>query len=181
SQWSGRLVDEGRDRLAIPQPGQAFSYGLSLLYRGTMGTGQNQNAKLVRRYPDTAYEAHGNYGIEYDLSMPLRNSTEQNQVVTIALENPLKREDTKQGLRFFEPPARQVFFRGTVRIRYNDDAGLPQTRFVHLVLRRGQQGEPLATLMMKPGEQRLVAVDFIYPPDSTPPQVLTVRTLDQAR
>ena len=181
SQWSGRLVDGGSDRLAIPQPGQAFSYGLSLLYRGTMGTGQNQNAKLVKRYPDTAYEAHGNYAIEYNLSMPLQNFTSQNQVVTIALENPLKREDTKRGLRFFEPPLRQVFFRGTVRIRYNDDAGLPQTRFVHLVLRRGQQGEPLATLIMKPGAQRLVAVDFIYPPDSTPPQVLTVRTLDQAR
>ncbi|MBC7825202.1 MAG: DUF3370 family protein, partial [Candidatus Parcubacteria bacterium] len=80
------------------------------------------------------------------------------------------------------PPARQVFFRGTVRLRYKDDAGLPQTRSVHLVLRRGQQGDPLVTLNLKPGEQRLVEFGMIYPPDATPPQVLTVKTLDnQAR
>jgi hypothetical protein len=29
---------------------------------------------------------------------------------------------------------------------------------------------------MPPGERRLVEVQFIYPPDSTPPQVLTVQT-----
>lgn len=177
SQWLSQVVDPGSDRLEIPDVGQAFSYGLSLLYRGTMGTSQNQNAKIVKRYSDTAYEAHGNYGIEYNLAMPLYNSTSQDRIVTIALENPLKREDTKQGLRFFEPPARSVFFRGTVRLRYRDDAGLSQTRYVHLVMRRGQQGEPLATLVMKPGERRLVEFDFIYPPDATPPQVLTVRTL----
>ncbi len=178
SQWISQVVDRGSDRLNIPNPGQAFSYGFSLLYRGTMGTGQNQNAKVIKRYPDTAYEAHGNYGIEYDLAMPLYNSTGQAQTVTLAVENPLKREDTQQGLRFFEPPARSVFFRGTVRIRYKDDAGLPQTRSVHLVLRRGQQGGPLVTLNLKPGERRLVEFDLIYPPDATPPQVLTVRTLD---
>ncbi|KAM3089692.1 DUF3370 domain-containing protein [Phormidesmis sp. 146-35] len=178
SQWISQVVDQGSDRLNIPNPGQAFSYGFSLLYRGTMGTGQNQNAKVIKRYPDTAYEAHGNYGIEYDLAMPLYNPTNQNQTVTLAVENPLKREDTQQGLRFFEPPARSVFFRGTVRIRYKDDAGLPQTRSVHLVLRRGQQGDPLVTLNLKPGERRLVEFDVIYPPDATPPQVLTVRTLD---
>jgi Protein of unknown function (DUF3370) len=182
SQWLSRVVDPGRDRLTIPQPGQAFSYGLALLHRGTMGTGQNQSAKLIKRYPDTAYEAHGNYGIEYSLSMPLQNPTDQNQVVTIALENPLKREDTKQGVRFFDPLPRQVFFRGTVRLRYSNDDGLPQTRYVHLVMRRGQHGEPLATLNLKPGERRLVEFDFIYPPDATPPQILTIRTLDnQAR
>jgi Protein of unknown function (DUF3370) len=37
-------------------------------------------------------------------------------------------------------------------------------------------GEPLATLRMKPKERRLVQVDLIYPPDATPPQVLTVQT-----
>ncbi|MGV0025690.1 DUF3370 domain-containing protein [Phormidesmis priestleyi] len=178
SQWLSQVVDRGSDRLNIPNPGQAFSYGLSLLYRGTMGTGQNQNAKVIKRYPDTAYEAHGNYGIEYNLAMPLYNPTSQDRAVTLAVENPLKREDTQQGLRFFEPPARSVFFRGTVRVRYKDDAGLPQTRSVHLVLRRGQQGDPLVTLNLKPGERRLVEFDFIYPPDATPPQVLTVRTLD---
>lgn len=177
SRWLGQVVDVGSDHLTIPIPGQAFSYGLSLLHRGTMGTGQNQNAKIIRRYPDTAYEAHGNYGIEYNLSLPLQNPTDRPQTVAITLETPLKREDTKQGLRFFEPPARSVFFRGTVRLRYSNDAGLPQTRYVHLVQRRGQQGEPLALLTLKPSERRLVEFDFIYPPDATPPQMLTVKTI----
>ncbi|HAT13685.1 MAG TPA: hypothetical protein DCS91_09040, partial [Microcoleaceae bacterium UBA11344] len=31
-------------------------------------------------------------------------------------------------------------------------------------------------LEMKAGEKRLVEVDFIEPPDASPPQVLTVKT-----
>ncbi|MGE5660123.1 MAG: DUF3370 family protein, partial [Actinomycetota bacterium] len=68
--------------------------------------------------------------------------------------------------------------RGTVRVLYSDDRGKSQTRYVHLVQRRGQQGEPLVTLNLKSKERRLVQVDFLYPPDATPPQVLTVRSSD---
>jgi hypothetical protein len=46
------------------------------------------------------------------------------------------------------------------------------------VQKRGQQGEPLVMLEMKQGDHRLVQIDFLYPPDSTPPQVLTVKTLE---
>ncbi|NEO25271.1 DUF3370 family protein, partial [Moorena sp. SIO4A5] len=53
-----------------------------------------------------------------------------------------------------------------------------QTRYVHLVQRRGQPGHPLVTLNLAPEEVRQLEVDFLYPPDSTPPQVLTVRTLE---
>ncbi|MER3587578.1 MAG: hypothetical protein C4322_03845, partial [Mastigocladus sp. ERB_26_1] len=67
-------------------------------------------------------------------------------------------------------------FRGTVRLGYKDDQGKQQTQFVHLVQKRGQAGEPLVVLNMKPGDKRLVQVDFLYPPDATPPQVLTVET-----
>jgi len=48
---------------------------------------------------------------------------------------------------------------------------------VHLVQRRGQQGEPLALLTLPAGGRRLVRVTLLYPPDATPPQILTVRTL----
>ncbi len=134
---------------------------------------------MIARYSDTAYQAHGNYAVEYSLTLPLRNATEQTQTVAIALETPIK-EDTlsKDGLRFFEPLPRQVFFRGTVRLRYTDDRGLPQTRYVHLVQRRGQMGEPLVLMKMEKGDRRLIQFDFLYPPDSTPPQVLTIRTLN---
>lgn len=176
SQWKTTLTDPERNYLAIPTAGGAFSYGLSTLHKGRLGTGQNQSAEMLRRYPDTAYQAHGNYGIAYDLSLPLINDTGEPQTVAIALETPIKEDAlSKDGLRFFEPLPTQNFFRGTVRIRYVDDQKLPRTRYVHLVHKRGQQGDPLVELRLEPGEHRLVRVDFLYPPDATPPQVLTVR------
>ncbi|MEG4840142.1 DUF3370 domain-containing protein [Microcoleus sp. B9-D4] len=178
SQWRALLSDNPTtSNLAIPQPGTAFSYPLSSLPRGMLGTNQVQSARMLVRYPDTAYRAHGNYGIQYSLSLPLYNSTSNNQTVTVAIQTPIKTDKlTSGGLSFLEPPAPQTFFRGTVRVRYTDDNKVPQTRYVHLVQRRGQQGEPLVKLEMKSGEKRLVEVDFIYPPDASPPQVLTVKT-----
>jgi hypothetical protein len=180
SQWQAQLTDEPEaDRLTIPAAGEAFSYGLSTLIGGRLGTEQVQSAPMLVRYPDTAYQAHGNYGIEYLLSLPLYNATSEPQTVAIALQTPIKEDQLSQdGLRFLEPPAPQVFFRGTVRVRYVDDRGLPQTRYVHLVEQRGQQSEPLVQLQMPAGDRRLVEVSFLYPPDSTPPQVLTVQTLE---
>jgi len=180
SQWQAQLVDRpDASYLSIPQPGQAFSYGLSTLNGGRLGTEQVQSAPLLVRYPDTAYRAHGNYGIQYSLSLPLYNNTGQPQTVSLSIQTPVKEDQLQQGgLRFLNPPASQVFFRGTVRLRYNDDRNLPQTRYMHLVQNRGQLGEPLLMLQMRVGDRRLVSVDFLYPPDSTPPQVLTVKTLD---
>jgi hypothetical protein len=132
---------------------------------------------MLVRYPDTAYAAHGNYGIQYSLQLPLHNHTGSHQTVSVSLQTPIKENNLlKQGLRFFTTTAPQVFFRGTVRVRYTDDQGHPQTQFTHLVQKRGQPGEPLVLLNMPPGHRRLVEVDLIYPPDATPPQVLTVST-----
>jgi len=181
SQWQAQLVDRSKQYLSIPQAGQAFSYGLSMLAQGTLGTSQVQSAPLLVRYPDTAYRAHGNYGIHYSLSLPLYNNTGQPQRVTLAIQTPLKEDQlSKGGLRFLNPPASQVFFRGTVRLRYNDDRNLPRTQYLHLVQKRGQMGEPLVMLNMKDGDRRLVRIDLLYPPDATPPQVLTIRTLENS-
>ncbi len=177
SRWQSVATDRNSQSLAIPEAGQAISYGISLLHRGQLGTGQNQTAKMEKRYPDTAYEAHGNYGIEYNITLPLENKSNALKTVRIAIETPLKREDTQQGLRFLEPLPKNIFFRGTVRIRYVDDDNRSQTHYYHLVQRRGQMGEALAVLGMKPGEKRSVMVDLIYPADATPPQVLTVQTV----
>jgi hypothetical protein len=184
SQWSARLTDEAAgiasdqpQLLTIPPQGQAFSYGLSTLNRGTFGTGQIQSAPLLVRYPDTAYLAHGNYGVHYDLQMPLYNPSNFPQTVAISLQCPLKDDANRGGLQFLEPPEPRVFFRGTIRLRYPAEDGSPQVRYVHVVKYRGQQGEPLVTLNLAPKEQRLVEVDYLYPPDATPPQVLTVQTL----
>ncbi len=178
SQWRALLVDEPKAKyLTIPQPGQAFSYALSTVHGGTLGSNQIQSAKMLVRYPDTAYRAHGNYGIQYSLKLPLYNNTQTPQTVTVSVQTPLKEDQlVKPGLRFFNRPANQVFFRGTVRVRYNDDRGKPQTKFIHLMQTRGQAGEPLTLLNMPAGDRRLVQVDFLYPPDASPPQVLTVAT-----
>lgn len=179
SQWKAQLTDTPKTpHLSIPQPGSAISYGLSTVTRNTVGTGQVQSAPMLVRYSDTAYRAHGNYGIHYSLSIPLYNRTERTQTVTLAVQTPLKDENPRGILRFLPIPDRQVFFRGTVRLRFNDDHGITLTRYFHLVQRRGQRGEPLIRLNMPRGDRRLVEVDFIYPPDATPPQVLTIATLD---
>ena len=163
-------------RLDIPKPGQAFSYVLSSVERGTFGTGQIQSAPMVVRYPDTAYAAHGNYGVQYSLKLPLYNASSHAQTVTVALQTPLKTDTPKGNLRFFSSPPSRVFFRGTVRVRYRTTQGATQTRYVHLVQNQGQQGEPLVQMTLPPQQIRLVEVDLIYPPDATPPQVLTVKT-----
>jgi Protein of unknown function (DUF3370) len=178
SRWRTVVTDRpGIPALSVPDFGKAFSYGLSMLLRGTWGTQQVQSAKMLARYPDTAYQAHGNYAIEYDLTFPLQNPHPEPRTVTVSLQTPIKQDQIQGGLKFFEPLPKPTFFRGTVRIRYTDDQGLPQTRYVHLVQKRGQAGDPLATFTMPPTSNRFVQVNFLYPPDSTPPQVLTIKTL----
>jgi hypothetical protein len=180
TEWKALLIDDPKTQhLTIPSRGLAFSYALSALDRGTLGTSQIQSAPMLVRYPDTAYRAHGNYTVQYSLTLPLYNNTQNPQTVMVSMQTPIKEDQlTKQGLRFLNPPAPQVFFRGSVRVRYKDDQGLPQTQYLHLVQKRGQQGESLVMLNMKAGERRLVEVDFLYPPDATPPQVLTVQTMN---
>jgi hypothetical protein len=131
---------------------------------------------MLKRYPDTAYFAHSNYGVEYNLTLPLYNSSSQTQTVAVSIQTPVKDEGGTDRLLFLKPQVEQIFFRGTVRVRYTDDNGGEKTRYVHLVQRRGQPGEVLVRLRLAGGEKRRVQVDFLYPPDSTPPQVLTVKT-----
>ncbi len=177
SVWNARLADRNSFNLSIPAPGQAISYGISTLPGGTLGTNQNQSAPLLVRYRDTAYQAHGNYGVQYRLTLPLYNSTQAAKTVTVSLQTPIKQDQIQGGLRFLKPPEPQVFFRGTLQVGYQDDQKKWLTRYFHLVQRRGQQGEPLVTLTIAPRMQRVVKVDLLYPPDATPPQVLTLKTL----
>jgi hypothetical protein len=180
AQWQAEITDSpNEEHLSLPEPGKALSYVVGTLHLITLGTGQIQSAAMLRRYSDTAYFAHSNYGVEYNLTLPLKNTTSQPQTVTLSLQTPLKDEGGKDVLLFLNPRVDQIFFRGTVKVSYDDNGGQSQTRYVHLVQRRGQPGEPLVTLNLPPGASREVQVSLLYPPDSTPPQVLTVKTLDQ--
>ena len=156
--------------------GESISYGLSTLSGGTFGTNQVQTAPMLVRYPDTAYEAHGNYGVQYSLTLPLYNPTGQPQTVTVRLQTPLKQDTLTDGLRFLSPVSSSVFFRGPIQVRYIDEEATWQNRYFHLVQHRGQMGEPLVSQTIPPKRWRLVSLDFLYPPDATPPQVLTIQT-----
>jgi hypothetical protein len=179
SQWQAKITDTPRNkRLTLPKPGQAFSYGLSTLQRGTFGTQQIQSAPMLARYSDTAFLAHGNYGVHYQLKLPLYNASKENKRISLTIQTPVKQDLGVQGLRFLRALSGQIFFRGTVRVQYRDDANLRRVLYYHLHQRQGQQGEPLALLNLDKKEERLVELDYMYPPDATPPQVLTVQTLE---
>ncbi len=178
SLWETTLVDGKGDQLNIPNRGRAFSYAISTVPRGAFSTGQIQSAPMLVRYEDTAYLANGNYGIHYSLNLPLHNHTKESQRIVVSLDTPLKQDMSREQVLFMNPPEPKIFFRGTVRLRYTDDQNQTQTRFVHVVQRRGQRGDALATLNLKPGETRSIEVDLLYPPDATPPQLLTIRTAE---
>ncbi len=176
SRWQAKLVDKGSKFLQVPAKSKTISWGLATLPGGTFGTNQVQSAPMAARYPDTAYQAHGNYGVQYSLKLPLSNPTKQPKTVSLALQTPLKQDQLDGGgLRFLQPLPKPVFFRGTVRVKYQNSQGATQTKFYHLVQKRGQQGMSLATLTLPPLGKNMVQVDLLYPPDATPPQVLTLR------
>lgn len=177
TRWDTHLVDAGQNHLTVPAPGKGISYAISTLAGGRLGTQQSQAATMLRRYEDTAYESHANYGVHYDLKIPLLNPTDTMQTVSLTLETPQKEDRLSQGGLIFRQPSWDFpFFRGTVRIRYRDEQQVI-TRYLHLWHRRGQIVDPLVTLKLNPQSSRFVRVDFLYPPDSVPPQVLTIRTL----
>lgn len=179
AEWRGKVTDQQNSAvLNVPNPGEAISYVINSLHRGTFGTGQIQSAPMLVRYADTAYLAHGNYGIKYNLDFPLHNATRRTQNVTLALQTPLKEDRlSKRGLRFLRSPTGPAFFRGTVKLSFPNSLGTARPQYFHLVQRRGQRGKPLVTLPIPPRETKLVKVELLYPPDSTPPQVLTINTL----
>jgi len=180
SRWEAALTDKPEfPDLSLPAVGKAFSYVLGTIHKITLGTGQIQSAQMLCRYPDTAYFAHANYGVEYDITVPLYNYFGATRTVEIIFSSPVKNneiDEVQTELKFLKNRDR-IFFRGTVRLSYEDEGGNTRTRDIHLTQYRGQQGSPLLSLEMPPLSRRRVRLQFVYPPDSTPPQVLTVRTV----
>ena len=175
SSWRTTLTDNpNSDDLTIPDPGNSFSYVISSVDRNTFGTGQIQSAPMVVRYPDTAFRAHGNYGVRYSLKLPLYNSHDAAQTVSIKFQTPLGDENLTDGLRFRRPPNNRIFFRGTVRLKFKNPMGIERTHYLHLVQRGGQESDPLVSLTLPAKTRHEVEVDLVYPADATPPQVLTV-------
>ena len=194
--WSGRITDPGRPTLSVSRA--PISWPISALERGSLGTGQVQTAELSAFYPGTAWAAHGNYGVTYALTLPLRNDSNRPRRLALAFESPLKSDAPRGGLRFRGAPAQvaregtagaagaglggPVMFRGTVEVSGLDGSdGRPAGRQAfHLVQRAGQEGPALGTISLAPGAVRQLQVRLIYPADATPPQVLSLLPLEAA-
>ena len=188
STWRTRITDPGKSWLGVSRA--PISWPISSLERGTLGSGQVQTAELQAFYPGTAWAAHGNYGVEYDLSIPLRNDTTKPVTLQLALESPLKGDAESGGLRFKSTSgstngstsgSRPVMFRGTVEVTGLDGAS-PGSRHLgrrsfHLVQRAGEPSPAFGTISLAPGASRQLQVRLIYPADATPPQVLSLLPL----
>jgi len=174
STWRARITDPHATSLSVSRA--PISWPISSLERGSLGSGQVQSAELSSSYPGTAWAAHGNYGVEYVISLPLRNDTAAPVQLQLALESPLKHDQPLGGLRFLAIPGQAVMFRGSVEVEGldgPDGRALGRQNF-HLVLRSGQQGEAMGRVSLAPGQSRQLQVRLIYPADATPPQVLSL-------
>jgi hypothetical protein len=180
SLWRGTITDPGQRWLSASRA--PISWPISSLERGSLGTGQVQTAELRAAYPGTAWAAHGNYGVEYDLTIPVRNSGATPVQLQLQLDSPLKHDQPLGGLRFNGAPGRPVMFRGTVEVSGLDDemGKASGRRSFHLVQRAGQQGPALGTISLAPGAERQLRVRLIYPADATPPQVLSLLPVNAA-
>lgn len=176
SQWQATVTHNNARHFIIPAGGEAVSFPISLTNPQTFDAEQVHSAPMLARYLDTALLGHGNYLVHYDLTFPLHNPTPDEQQVSLLFQTPIKENQFGDRLTFFETPPDRVFYRGTVRIRYPDAWGDEVTEYYHIVQRRGERGQPLATLTIPSKETVEARIDFFYPPDATPPQVITVQT-----
>lgn len=180
STWRGTITSP--DMPWLSTDAAPISWPIASLERGRLGTEQVQTAELEAFYPGTAWAAHGNYGVEYDITIPLRNTGSEPVQLQLAFESPIKTDPPLGGLRFNTTPARAVMFRGPIEVAGLDGPnGRPSARRrFHLVQRAGDQSPPLGTVTLQPGSSRSLRVRLIYPADATPPQVLSLLPVKQS-
>lgn len=162
-------------RAAIPfaTENQTFSVPIATVAGATLGTNQIQSAPLAVREPDTAYAAHGNYAVQYNLKFDVRNRAAVPLNVAYRLTSPVKKNALVTDIASVENANARVHFRGELKFEWND-GGKKMTKFVHVVQHVGDMSEPLFQLRLLPGAQKTVTVTFLYPPDATPPQALLI-------
>ena len=149
-------------------------YPISTVIGGMFGTGQIQSAPLAARLADTAWAAHGNYGILYDLTIPVKNNFKKIVSCHLRLDSPVKSDVKGRAPQYLSPPSTMVFFRGTVQHQVLKDDNQISKGVSHLVLHHGEKGPDLSVFDLEPGKTAEVNIRLIYPADSTPPQVVSL-------
>lgn len=179
SRWRGNFFEKTAI-LQMPGPGERAAYPISALYMKRVGTTQNQSGKLLKRYPDTAYQSHGNYGAQYILNIPFNNPGPGYRSYALGFSSPARVEGSGASTRLIyqNPPSNAVMFRGSIRLEWVDEYKQRHDELTHLVLRHGEEVPPLAMFTVPPGGHYDMRVSLIYPADSTPPQVLTISRFD---
>jgi len=177
--WFGILRNNFMN-LEIPKKGESYAYVLNTLYANTLSTGQNQSAELIRRYNDTAYQAHANYGVTYCLKIPLYNNSNQEQRIYISFDSPVRVPENIRdlnNLKFNLNPPEKINFRGEIKLEYEVNKK-KVVDYVHLVQRFTQKGQPILKLKLKPYERKVINVSYIYPADCTPPHILSISNVE---
>jgi hypothetical protein len=172
--WRGAITNDETQSRFLAREGQLVSYPISTVRGGTLGTNQIQAAPLAVRYPDTAYMAHGNYSVLYDLVLPIYNPTETELLIGLTFQSPLKSCNETTELRFLREPPNSIVFRGNIKFQWKDKNLEERSMLIHLVQKQGQMQDSLVELELPPKWQIDVNVSLRYPPDCTPPQVLTI-------
>ena len=177
STWKAVVTNDPEKQKLSLGPNQVVSYPINTVAAGTLGTNQIQAAPMLVRYPDTAYLSNGNYGVLYDLTLPIYNNSSEEATIGVSFQTPLKDWNKTDSLQFYTQPPQQVFFRGTLSFDWTDEQNKEHKKLIHLVEKKGQSVHPLIELLMKPHSTQDVRLKFLYPADCTPPHVLTITTV----
>lgn len=165
ARWQGTLADApGGREVRVGQGPVNLAWPIVTKHGHLLGTGQDQTAPISKRLPDAAYAAHGNYGISYELKLPLRNTGKQTRRVELHLESPKP------------TPGMPLAFSGPVEVTWQDAQGRPQRVVKRLNLRPESSGRILS-LELPPGAAYDAQVRIVYPGDATPPQILRLRSV----
>jgi hypothetical protein len=158
---------------------ETVGFPIAAVHLNRLGIRQVQSAPLQARYPDTAFQGHGNYGVTYRLTVRLQNSAKTPQAYRFALSQPTN--ITPQGpghiATYKQPPETAVTFRGLLRVDEKGGKTAVVPRFTHVVLRKGQLPPSFETVAVPGGEERELVISLIYPADATPPQLLTIQRI----
>ena len=173
--WKAKIINE-KNYLKIPEKNFGYSYVLNSVYNNTYGTKNVQSAKVVKRYNDTAYQSHGNYGVTYEIEFNLYNYFDKYNSISINFSSPIRTQDDvfERTVRYFEMPEEKIKFRGEIKISYTTTSGIYFEKYIHLVQRFGQDSSPIGSFLLAPNEKRKVKIKYIYPADCTPPHILSI-------
>jgi hypothetical protein len=164
ARWRGTLSNDSQNRFLLDGATREQTFLIDGVMKNTQGTGQDQAAPMLLRYPTSAVRSHANYGVEYSLEVPLHNGSDRPQKVQFLMDSP-----TAGNAVFLRA------FRGLAAFDETDPSGQVRTNYVQVSQEPRERGStPLHEVIVPPGSSRHLRVRLVYPADATPPQLLRI-------